>query len=107
MKPLSEMAPRLMRIYCRVRDFFAEVPGSLKAHLNTQELVRIAVAALSAGGGAFGVLQALLVHAGTIFPAPLDAALAAFVLTTILETLRRLDHGDTKTTQGLASRRHT
>jgi cobalamin synthase len=73
--------------------FFEEVPGSLKGHLNQEELVRVSVTALTAGGGLFGLLQALSLSVGSIFPAPSDAALAAALLTAILEILRRLGHG--------------
>jgi hypothetical protein len=86
--------------FARVRAFarksvtyLEEVPGSLSGHLNREELVRVSVTALAAGGGLFGLLQALALSAGTIFPAPTDAALAAAVLTAILEVLRRLTHG--------------
>jgi hypothetical protein len=76
-----------------IRDFFGAVPGALKGHLNTIELSRITLAALTAGGGILGLLEAILLGAGTIFPAPADAALAALVVTLILESLRRLSHG--------------
>jgi hypothetical protein len=81
------------KTYAKVRDFFAEVPGALKDHLNGSEVTRVVIAALSAGGGVFGVLQALATHAGVIFPAPPDAALATAVLTLILEAHRRLGQG--------------
>jgi cobalamin synthase len=77
-----------------VRQFFAAVPGSLRNHLNFEELARIAVTALTAGGGMFGVLEAVLRQAQAIFPAPADAALATALLTLILEVSRRLQHGD-------------
>jgi hypothetical protein len=83
---LGRCAGRALRV-------FEAVPGSLKAHLNVEELARIAVTALAAGGGVFGVLQAVVQSAGTIFPAPADASLAVSVLTTILEVHRRLGHG--------------
>ena len=68
-------------------------PERIKNHLNTEELVRIGVAALTAGGGGFSVLEAIQLDVPQIFPAPADTALAAAVLTLILETMRRLDHG--------------
>lgn len=73
--------------------FFAAVPGAIKSHLNAEELVRIAVTALSAGGGVFGILEAVMRSVGLIFPAPSDAGLAAAILTMILESHRRLQHG--------------
>lgn len=78
----------------RLSVYLAAAPGAIKSHLNAQELVRITVAAVAAGGGVFGVLQAVVLNAGTIFPAPADAALAAAVLTLILEANRRLGHGE-------------
>lgn len=81
------------KIYATLVVFFAAVPDALKEHLNTEELGRISLAALAAGGGVFGVLQGVLFNTGTIFPAPADAALAAFLLTTILEVNRRLAQG--------------
>jgi hypothetical protein len=80
-------------VFARIRRFFAAVPGSVHGHLNGAELLRIAATALSAGGGLLGVLEAVRLGVGAIFPAPADAALAALILTTILETLRRLGHG--------------
>jgi len=74
-------------------SFFAAVPGALRGHLNVEELARIAVTAVSAGGGIFGVLHAVAADAGVVFPAPPDAALAAALLTMILEGSRRLDQG--------------
>jgi hypothetical protein len=75
------------------RDFFAAVPGALKNHLNSEELARISVAALAAGSGVFGLLQAILLNSGTIFPSPIEAALATAILTTVLECHRRLGQG--------------
>jgi hypothetical protein len=74
-------------------NFFAEVPGAIKGHLNIVELIRIAVMALAAGGGIFGLLQAIELNVGQIFPAPADAGLASAVLTLLLEVLRRLGQG--------------
>jgi hypothetical protein len=68
--------------------------------LNTIELSRITIAALTAGGGILGLLEAILLGVGVIFPAPTDAALAALVLTLILEALRRLAHGQELTSNG-------
>jgi hypothetical protein len=83
------------------RAFWGEVPGALKNHLNTVELTRITITSLAAGGGVLGLLQALLASVGTIFPAPSDAALAAVILTLILDSLRRLDHGQEPAPAGL------
>lgn len=75
------------------RRFFAAAPCSLKNHLNTQELMRITVTAVTAGGGVFAVLQACVASAGTIFPAALDAALAVTLSTSMIEIYRRLGQG--------------
>jgi hypothetical protein len=97
---------RMVISLCRaLRDFFATVPGSLRNHLNTEELYRISVTSLSAGGGVFGLLQAILLGVGTLFPSPTDAALAAFVLATILDSLRRLHHGDSPARTTVVTRR--
>jgi hypothetical protein len=81
------------RLWTWFLDFVSAVPGSLKNHLNVQELSRVTVAAISAGGGVFSILQAISAHLGTIFPSATDAAVAAVVLTMILEARRRLGHG--------------
>ena len=83
-----------LRLLDRIDQFLAAVPGALKDHLNAEELARISIAALTAGGGLYGVLQAVTLHVGTIFPAPSDAAFAAAVLTLIMEAYRRLGHGE-------------
>jgi hypothetical protein len=76
-----------------VREFLGAAPGALKNHLNTVELTRITLTSLTAAAGTLGLLQAILASIGGIFPAPTDAALAALILTLILESLRRLGHG--------------
>ena len=40
------------------------------------------------------VKKAVMMAAGSIFPAPTDAALAATVLAVVIEVFRRLRHGD-------------
>jgi cobalamin synthase len=104
---ISRFRPfRLVISHCKtLRDFFTAVPGSLRNHLNAEELYRISVTALSTGGGVFGLLQAVLLGVGNLFPAPTDAALAALVLTTILDSLRRLHHGDSPVRATVAARR--
>jgi hypothetical protein len=77
-------------VVCR---FWGTVPGSLRNHLNIEELGRITITSLTAGGGLFGLVQALTLTAGLIFPATADAALATAVMTMILETYRRLGQG--------------
>jgi hypothetical protein len=80
-------------MFDRLCRFFAAVPGSIKGHLNTEELVRVLMTGLSAGGGVLGLLELLRADVGVLFPAPNDAALAATVLTLLLEIRRRLTHG--------------
>lgn len=81
------------KLFDRVISFWAEVPGSVKSHLNIEELSRITIAALAAGGGFYGLSQAIMQNLGTIIPAPGDAALAALFMTTIIESFRRLGQG--------------
>ena len=83
----------MKKIIDKIRNFLDAVPGSLKNHLNVEELSRVSIAALTAGGGVYGLLQAVMLAAGTIFPAPADSALAAIVLASILDVCRRLGHG--------------
>jgi hypothetical protein len=83
-----------------VCDFFRAAPNSLKNHLNQDELIRVAITSVGAGGGLFGLLQAIVMNLGMIFPAPGDAALAAVILTAILDVLRRLDHGTDQDSAG-------
>jgi hypothetical protein len=92
-KALSDKTSVLANVGTFLRDFFGPVPGALKDHLNTSELSRITLTALTAGGGTLALLQALLMNVGNIFPAPTDAALAAVILTFLLEAVRRLGHG--------------
>lgn len=75
-----------------VKRFFAAAPGAIRDHLNVAEVLRVAVAALLAGGGVYGVLFAELSHLPQIVT-PADAAAAAAVLTAISEIARRLGHG--------------
>jgi hypothetical protein len=87
-----------------VRRFFAAVPGSVANHLNTEELIRIALTALTAGGGVLGLFEAVLGSVAVVFPAPADAALAAALLTVILEVCRRLRHGEALVARRVATR---
>jgi hypothetical protein len=80
--------------FAPVFRFCEVVPGTKKAQLTLDEVVRIAVSTVSAAGGLFGVLKFLEWNLGPIFPAPIDAAMACAVLTLILETCRRLDQGE-------------
>jgi hypothetical protein len=88
-----------------IRDFFGAVPGALKDHLSTEELLRISITALMAGGGILGLLQAVLLNVGAIFPAPTDAALAAVIVTFLLECSRRLGHGQGLSPEAVAGMR--
>jgi hypothetical protein len=83
----------LLGALATIRKFLAAAPGSIKHHLNIQELVRISIAALTTGGGFFGILQAVVTSASTVFLSPGDAALAVGILTVIIEVHRRLGHG--------------
>lgn len=94
MKRAIPRVRRLGGLWPSLRSYFAGVPGALKDHLNSEELLRIAITALSAGSGIFGLLEAVLSRVGVVFPAPADAALAAALMTVILETRRRLGHGE-------------
>lgn len=95
---------KLRQLGPALRRFLAEAPHSLSNHLNRAELARVLSAAMTAGGGAFGLVYALFTNVGSIFPSPADAALAAAVLTGILEALRRLGHG-APVARGLSTRR--
>ena len=64
---------RVGRAWIKLTDFIAEAPGSLRGHLNVEELARVAISALAGGGGVFGILNLIVVYAGLIFPAPADA----------------------------------
>ena len=77
-------------VVCR---FWGAAPGALKNHLNTEELARITIASLTAGGGLFGLIEALSLDVAAVFPASGDAALATVVLTILLEGRRRLRQG--------------
>ncbi len=105
MERLARIVNYLKNLLTKLRDFFGEVPGSIKNHLNTEEIYRITVAALSSGAGFFGLFQAIMLHIGTIFPAPADAAMASLILTVILETYRRLGQGSQPMLQRLPYRR--
>jgi hypothetical protein len=92
-----DINPRCSRIFlgalASIRKFLEAVPGSIKHHLNIEELARVSIASLAAGGGFFGILQAVVTSASTVFLSPGDAALAVGILTLIIEVHRRLGHG--------------
>ena len=76
------------------------MPGATKAQLTLEEVVRIAITTVSAAGGLFGVLQMMEWKRGPIFPAPIDAGFACALLALVLETCRRLDHGESARRRG-------
>lgn len=101
----GESSPSIFgKLLAGLGRFFATAPGAIQKHLNVEELTRIVIASVTAGGGLFAILQAVMLHTGTIFPSPPDAALAAAVLTTIVEVHRRLGHGEAPPTGTLRSR---
>ena len=73
-------------------SFFAAAPGAIQAHLNVDEIFRIAVTALLAGGGVYGVLFAEVTHLPQIVK-PADVSAATAVLAALSEIYRRLGHG--------------
>lgn len=75
-----------------ILKFLGQVPTAVKDHINVQEAVRIAVAAVLAGGGAGGVAFALVSHLPDIVTAG-DLTLATALVTVVVETLRRLGQG--------------
>ena len=87
-------SPSLRGLRGALRRYFAAAPGSIENHLNVEELKRTGLAALAAGGGLFGLLQGVVMLAGGLFPAPVDAALATLVFTLICEAGRRLRQGE-------------
>ena len=76
-----------------IYEYFWNVPGSLQGHLNSAELARVSMVALTTGAGIFAALSAWTLERGSIIPSPADAGLAVAVFTLILETRRRLGHG--------------
>lgn len=80
------------KVLSAVGKFFAAAPGAIRGHLNVQEAVRVAVVALLAGGGAWGVLAAELVHLPELVT-PADAGMATAVAGLVVEAVRRFGHG--------------
>lgn len=76
----------------QILAFLGSAPNAVRDHLNVNELVRIVVAAVMAGGGAYEAFVAL---AGSIpsWVAPGDVGLATGVLLTLTEVWRRLRQG--------------
>jgi hypothetical protein len=95
---------RLGKLRDAICRFWAAAPGSIKHHLNTEELARITITSLTAGGGLFGLIEALTLNVGSIFPASGDAALATVLLTMLLEAHRRLGQGQELAPQTRRSR---
>ena len=85
---LARLKALLAYIY-GVRD----VAGSLKGYLNAAELVRVAVPVVLHGGGAFGVLTAVIGSAPAIFAAPY-VSIAVAVLTAVVQVVRQLGKGE-------------
>ena len=77
-----------------VTDYPSSAPDSLRGHLNYVEISRIIVGSLAAGGLVFVILGSLTLQTGMVLPAPADSGLAVAVLALILESHRRLKHGD-------------
>jgi hypothetical protein len=81
-----------------LRNFFATVHGSVKGLIAPEELYRSIVTALGSGSvvGLFIlVIESVLAHVATVFPAPGTSTLATMLLTLILDLLRRQNQGVT------------
>lgn len=83
----------VLQVISFIGKFLGPAVGSIKGHLNIEELLKTLVTAVLAGGGILGVLTALIPVIGVIVPNAADAALATGVLTVIVDVVRRLQHG--------------
>jgi len=72
---------------------FQAVPGSVKGYVNTSELTRVLFFALAAGGSTSVILSGLNESLQTILVQPADFAVGSAILVTIIEILRRIQHG--------------
>jgi hypothetical protein len=79
-------------VVAAILGFLGSVPGSVKGYLNVQELLRVAVAAAVAGGGAWGAAAAIVADLPQIMT-PQDLGLATSAVMLLVEVLRRLGHG--------------
>ena len=68
-------------------------PGSIRGYVNTSELTRVLFFALAAGGSTSVILSGLNESLQSILVQPADFAVGSAVLVTIIEILRRIQHG--------------
>lgn len=90
----GNLIPSQNTLFQKIRDYLDVVPGAIKNHLNTEELLRVTVTSMTAGAGLFGLIEAVSLSLGAIFPCASDAALAASLLTFILGVRKRLNQGE-------------
>lgn len=76
-----------------VAAFFGEVPGAVSGHLNVNELFRVVLVAVFAGGGTFEILNAVWGDLSTILVDSRDAALASAAIAFAVEACRRFSQG--------------
>ena len=80
-----------------VASFLAPDPKSLQGFLNVAELFKILTSSTVVSaivGVVMLVIQAVVANLPAIVPNPAVAMLISFALTQLLDTLRRLGHGD-------------
>ena len=76
-----------------VKSVMQAAPGSIRGYVNTSELTRVLFFALAAGGSTSVILSGLNESLQTILVQPADFAVGSAILVTIIEILRRIQHG--------------
>lgn len=83
----------IIKLVSLVAKFFGPSAGSIKKYFNVVELLKVAAVAIFSGGGALGAILAVEHHAGVIFPAHIEHAIAVAALAAGVELYRRYFHG--------------
>lgn len=76
-----------------LKSMIKSSPSSIRGYVNTSELTRVLFFALAAGGSTSVILSGLNESLQTILVQPADFAVGSAILVTIIEILRRIQHG--------------
>jgi hypothetical protein len=82
-------------ILSKIVALLGPAANSIKGHVNTKELLRVTITALISGGGLLGVLTAYSgdLSSLVIGVTPPVLSIIGFILTFVIDLVRRLNHG--------------
>ena len=82
------------KCWTKIKEWWGPAQGAILNHINVTEAVRIAIAAMVAGGSASQIILLFYDHVGDIAKDSTTASILSFIVVLLAETVRRLRHED-------------